>query len=160
MEDRVQMTAIARNSVCRGDHTPSGTYSTTAGSRHPSISCSRSVCSSCSSDIPDAHLKSYSTHANSCSNMSDVNRLISVEKAKILALLIVIGAILYHGLIHFNYGLWLLASVIFTYMYSIILHEVSREPPEVADSQILGNIRVRSLKRLPQLYMIGALRSP
>src|SRR5688572_13351067 len=108
MEERVQTATTARNPFCRGDHTPSGPYPTTAGNCHPSTSCSRSVCNSCSSDIPDAaseHLKSYNTHANSCSNISDVNRLISVEKAKILALLIVIGAMLYHGLIHFNYGL-------------------------------------------------------
>lgn len=108
MEERVQMATTARNSACRGDHTPSGPYSTTSGNGHSSTSCSRSVCNSCNSDISDAaseHLKSYSTHANSCSNISDVNRLISVEKAKIVALLIVIGAILYHGLIHFNYGL-------------------------------------------------------
>lgn len=51
---------------------------------------------------------------SSCVNTSDVNRLISVENAKILALVIVIGAMLYHGIIRYRYGTdscqWLLEN--------------------------------------------------
>lgn len=71
----------------------------------------------------------------SCANVSDINRLISVEKAKILALVIVTAAILYHGLIHFQYGAdscqWLLSSGRFQgygvwQPYGCMMHKFSR----------------------------------
>jgi len=40
-----------------------------------------------------------------------------------------------------------------------MFNEVSRGPREVTESQMLGDLWVTSLKRLPQLYIIGALRS-
>src|SRR6218665_1579246 len=37
--------------------------------------------------------------------------------------------------------------------------QVTRGPPEVAFSQILGTLRATALKRLPELYIIGAFES-
>jgi len=46
------------------------------------------------------------------------------------------------------------------FLISILVSEVTREPKEVAESQILEDLRATSLKQLPELYIIGALRSP